>query len=783
MLRRYSPLICVLLLLVSAWPAAAQDAPALRIEAQALGDGTFRPGSWLPVRVTVRNDGRDVQALVSVQAGSTYETTLDLPGGAHKSVTIYTRPTSSFRPSATVRAHVNGAEAAKLDLPLNALSATTRAIGVLSTQPLALPLPTKPGLRFQAVPLRPADLPERREGLSLFDVLVIDGAPLSTLTPQQADALAAWVLGGGQLLVGGDQLPTTLAQLPETLRVATANDAIRDITPALIAPLTVALPATPMQPVGSARSIDGTGADVVGVQQRIGNGQVSVVGWSLSAPQLAQLPPNDTRLWSRVAQLPTLPANMPPEFLNNDARTEQLGYALMQLPTLALPPLGVMAGLLGAYILIIGPGLYLVLRRWDRQAWAWVAVPVATIVFGAGAYGYALRLRGNHIILNQISVLEPLGTQSLVQTLGGVFSPRTQSYTVQSDQDVLFRPISTQMMGNGPGVSNSATSHFGQTPAVVKDLKVAQWAMSSFATEQIVPGSPLQTDFMLAGNMLRGEVRNTGTVPITGLVLVQSTRIARIGDLQPGETRSVELKLDTAAPNQWGEPLSWRILRGDADPNKPYPGPNGPLPPEAYMRDAVLNAVLSGPWGMSVPTEPMLLGWMDTSPVSLQLDYDRAQYQHLTLIKMPVAPRYPADGQIALPRGWLASTIETSSRNGGPCPTSNGVMGWYAESGVVTTTLQLPQDLQDFQIESATLHSASDGPAPNDTKISVYDWSANAWSDIEGMKASNGKKALDQPARFVGPDGSFQLRTELGDAGNNGVGCMGLDMSLEGRQP
>ncbi len=782
MLRRYSPLICMLLLLLIAWPAAAQDAPALRIEAQALGDGTFRPGSWLPVRVTVRNDGRDVQALVSVQAGSTYETTLDLPGGAHKSITIYTRPTSSFRPSATVRAHVNGAEAAKLDLPLNALSTTTRAIGVLSAQPLAVPLPTKPGLRFQAVPLRPADLPERREGLGLFDVLVIDGAPLGTLAPPQADALAGWVLGGGQLLVGGDQLPTTLAQLPESLRVATPSGPVRDITPALIAPLNVALPATPTQPVGGARPIDGTGADVVGVQQRIGNGQVSVVGWSLSVPQLAQLPPNEVRLWDRVAQLPTLPANMPPEFLNNDARTEQLGYALMQLPTLALPPLGVMAGLLGTYILIIGPGLYLVLRRWDRQAWAWVAVPVATIVFGAGAYGYALRLRGNDIILNQISVLEPLGTQSLVQTLGGVFSPRTQSYTVQSDQDVLFRPLSSQMMGNGSGVSTSSTSHFGQTPAVVKDLKVAQWAMSSFAAEQIVPGSPLQADLTLAGNMLRGEVRNTGPLPITGLVLVQNTRIAHIGDLQPNETRSVELKLDTAAPNMWGEPLSWRILRGESVPNNNNM-PSEPLPPPMYMRDAVLNAVLSGPMGMQVPAKPMLLGWMDTSPVPLQLDYDRAQYQHLTLVNMPVVPRYPPNEPIALPRGWLTSTVEASSPNGGQCPTSNGVLGWYAESGVITTTLQLPEDLEDFQIDSATLHRASDGPAPNDTKISVYDWSADAWSDIANMKSSNSTQALDQPARFVGPDGTFQLRTELGDAGNNGGGCMGLDLSLEGRQP
>jgi hypothetical protein len=41
---------------------------------------------------------------------------------------------------------------------------------------------------------------------------------------------------------------------------------------------------------------------------------------------------------------------------------------------------------------------------------------------------------------------------------------------------------------------------------------------------------------------------------------------------------------------------------------------------------------------------------------------------------------------------------------------------------------------------------------------------------------------LDQPARFKGPDGTFQLRTDLSDAGNS-FGCMGVDLSIEGTQP
>jgi hypothetical protein len=778
MLRRCSPLLCLLLLLI-AWPAAAQDTPALRLDAQPLFGGKFRPGSWLPFRVTVANDGRDVQALISVKVDSTYEAMLDLPQGAHKSITIYTRPSAAFRPKATVRVLVGGAEAAATELPLSSVSTNTRLIGLLTAQPFTVPLPNKGGLRYEAVTLQSTDLPERGEGLSAFDALVIDGAPLGTLGPPQQQALVDWVMTGGQLLIGGDQLGATLAQLPEALRLATMGEPVADGTGGLTPTLSATIPGVALTPTAGARVIAGSEEHVMGVQRDLGKGMVTLVGFSLGAPQLVNLPPNDQFFWERVVHLPTLVPNMPPEFLNGDMRTEQLGFALTQLPTLAMPPLGVLAGLLAAYLLIIGPGLYLLLRRWDRQAWGWVAIPVATLLFSAGAYGYALGLRGNDLILNQISVVEPLGTRTFVQTLGGVFSPRTQTYTVHSDADVLFRPLGGAFMGPGVNSNASSGSHYQQAPSAVRDLSVAQWAMSSFAADQMVDGTPLEADLTLVDNMLRGEVRNTGTTAINGLALVQNTQIARIGDLQPGEQRTVEMKLDGAAPNNWGAPLSWRILRGDEPPGMQSPDANSA---QINMRSSVLDAVLSSPFGTTAVLQPTLLGWMEQAPVTLSIERSRAQHQQLALLTMPVTPTYPRGERINLPRGWLNATVEASARDGGPCPTNTG-MGWYASGGVITTTLQLPSGLEDLEVDTATLYGQHDGPAANDIKLSVYDWTTQTWSDVEGMRMNGGSQPLDQPARFLGPDGTFQLRTELGETQMGNFGCTSVDLSIEGTQP
>lgn len=771
--RRYIPLLCLVLLMVT-FPVAAQESPAIQLEVQPFFNGTFRPGSWLPMRVTATNNGHDVVGSVSVQIGSTYEVPLDLPQGARKSVTIYTRPTSTFRPTATVRMMVNGAEAAKTEVQLLSVGNTTRLIGVLTTEPLVVPLPAKSGLRYEAITLQAADLPERGEGLSTFDVLVIDGAPFGEIQPQQQKALIDWVMAGGKLLIGGDRLQATLQQLPEALRIASIGEPIDD---ASSRPTDTPIPGVALTPVGGARVIDTVDEHTTAVQQNLGKGQIALIGFSLSDSQLVKLPADDSFFWQQAITLTTPSPNMPPEFSSDQMRAEQLAFALSQLPTLAMPPLGLLAGMLMVYVLIVGPGSYVVLRRLDRQAWGWLAIPVATIIFSAGAYGYALRLRGNDIILNQINIVEPLGGRMLVQTFGGVFSPHTQTYAVRSDTDILFRPLTNSLMGGMP-IASSSGSHYQQTPATIRDLSVAQWSMSSFAADSMIDGAPLEANLALADNVLRGEVHNTGSSKISGLALVQFTRVAQIGDLQPGERRTVEMNLTGGTPSIWDASLASRILQGQQNSGNR----SNVATSEITMREAVLNAIFSSPFGPGVPSQPTLVGWLEEAPITLNLDQERVQHQQLTLLTMTVDPIYPAGQQVSLPRGWLMPSIEASSNNGGPCTTSSGI-GWYADTGVLTTTLQLPAELHDLQPDNVAVYGQTDGPDPKGLKLSIYDWIERDWIDIEDMAFTGKAKELDQPARFHGPNGTFQFRTDLTEIGMQGFGCMSLDLSIEGTQP
>lgn len=56
------------------------------------------------------------------------------------------------------------------------------------------------------------------------------------------------------------------------------------------------------------------------------------------------------------------------------------------LPQLQLPSAAALAAFLGVYALLVGPGMYLVLRCLGRRELAWVLIPVTAVVAAAGLY-------------------------------------------------------------------------------------------------------------------------------------------------------------------------------------------------------------------------------------------------------------------------------------------------------------------------------------------------------------------------------------------------------------
>ena len=78
----------------------------------------------------------------------------------------------------------------------------------------------------------------------------------------------------------------------------------------------------------------------------------------------------------------------------------------MRAPALDAPGADVVGLFLLAYVLILVPINYLVLKRLDKKEWAWVTVPALVAVFAVTTYGVGYAAKGSSVFVNRAAVLE-----------------------------------------------------------------------------------------------------------------------------------------------------------------------------------------------------------------------------------------------------------------------------------------------------------------------------------------------------------------------------------------
>jgi hypothetical protein len=143
-----------------------------------------------------------------------------------------------------------------------------------------------------------------------------------------------------------------------------------------------------------------------------------------------------------VAALLNLPANVRAD---DSADTTNYGYtdlagqlrsALDQPRDVRLVPFFVVALLVIAYILLIGPGDYFLLRRLGRgMHWTWITFPTIVVLFSVGAYVAAYWLKGDQLRVNQIDLVD-IDSEGTARGASwfSIFSPRGESF------DLSMRP-------------------------------------------------------------------------------------------------------------------------------------------------------------------------------------------------------------------------------------------------------------------------------------------------------------------------------------------------------
>ncbi len=534
------------------------------------------------------------------------------------------------------------------------------------------------------------------------------------------------------------------------------------------------------------------GDRVVAAERPYGGGSVTIIGFDPTAKWIADSNIGEG-LWRRL--LP--PRGTTGPILVDDS---QIMSAATQLPSLALPPIGGLIALLGAYILLIGPINYLVLKRLDRREWAWLTMPILIVAFAVGAYGFGSLLRGSELIINEVAIVRgaPGATEGTAQAYLGVFSPSRGTYQVRVPGGALLSsPISGDFFG-GDGTS-AALDVLQGDPARIRDLGVGFGSLRTIRAETAVDVPLVEADIRLEDGRLKGTVHNASTETLLKPAVVLGGTVATLDDLAPGATATVDVAIQNG---QIGQQLSDKIVGpvffGD-------PRQLGDDTARLYARHTIVDQLTYDPnFGFTgfLPNDgPVVMAWADHGLLPVEIEGQTPRRTGNVLYYLPTD--LEVKGDVTFRSDLLESTVVSSdagffnkdpySINIGRGSAQIAYRPIAFEGRLAPTELAFGMNTDpNFQAPAKPIEPLAEIPvacgepggeacaaAPFDglPEVELYDLSTSTWKRLPHLEGGT-RYSVKDPARFIDPATGTVLFRFVNDR-NDGT-SFALDVSISG---
>lgn len=237
----------------------------------------------------------------------------------------------------------------------------------------------------------------------------------------------------------------------------------------------------------------------------------------------------------------------------------QLRGALDQYADVELAPFWLVAGLVFVYMLLIGPIDYFLHRRLTRRmGLTWLTFPCWVLVFSAGAYWGAGRLKGDKLRVNQVDLVDfDVASQRVRGTTWlNVFSPETKLYdlSLAPRLEAVDPAEPTEKLWSWMGMPGPALGGMEQTaafspstlqayrfsPALDETLgaPIPVWSTKGFTARWQCQASPRLVVQLKAGvdGVAEGRITSRLSAPLTDCLLVSGRWAFKIGEFAPGQT-------------------------------------------------------------------------------------------------------------------------------------------------------------------------------------------------------------------------------------------------------
>ena len=476
-------------------PPSGVASSALSIEGS-IGFGAnslYKVGAPMPVSMFITNNGTGFDGEVRIRVNLSADTDnpayaehsypLSLPqGGSRKLSMTIAIPTIAKGVLAEIADAKGNILASKL-FPLVAISEWSPLAGVFSDSQDNLAYlrllsfyngnngQNEP-LGSSLLPLDHMTIPDAPDMLNAYNLLIINDYDTRDLSPAQVELLSVWVQSGGTLLLGTgrafDKVTDGLAALGLDLQ----SDGAKQMANLSMADGAISMPFFEGEtyhaaalPKGGTTLAVGDGKQPVIKQYPVGAGHILLCAFDLGLLPLPESPELTALLQSVLEQAVSM------DSVRSDANMlSEYTSSLDSLPNMSSGMLVVIYIFLAAYIIFLGPVLYLVLKKKDKRDAGWFVVPIIAVASTLLVYLFSLNTAYRRPYVNAFATLR-LTNGSAVANATHLFSAYTAA---KGDVEISFgEPIPLAMPSNTYNYQLYYSGFSGRSPYGAVDRKTS----------------------------------------------------------------------------------------------------------------------------------------------------------------------------------------------------------------------------------------------------------------------------------------------------------------------
>ncbi len=605
---------------------------------------TIKIGKWLPVTVTIRNDGAPVRGLLAIDLSTVSEgyaqpyitslsQTVDLPTGSRKRYNFVVMLRDFTNPLVIRLTDQSGIAVYTREVDPRTLTSPDRLVLVFSNEPvldsLAGVAPDKARVVYQNLD----EFPARWDALDAVDLIALRNLSLEPLRPEQMHALQQWVVRGGRLLITGGPHWTHYSHPYWREFVPLKVTGMVEVTN--LQPLASLVGMAPPEDVRmSILRTEAVNGDILArtedhallISQKRGRGEIVFATFD---PGRAPLTGWDGtgKLWRMLFRLDETPNYWKLRRELRETFEETWIAQALQLPLLAFPSHLLLAVFLVLYASTMGFFFWRLGLESLGKRETWMLIGLSLMAFSGGAH---LLFREQHIqqdaLLFEVSAVDvvPQSRFADVETHLALLSMRKQSYDLK-----IAGPPATWLQIVPPMTRDLQLDwHLHQDQVLtIKDTFVPGWGMRVFKGKGLTE-FPIETRVLREADTVMVRVTNKTGYLLQHCWLWRGPRVVSLGSLDDGDEAEGILTVTSdelsrgVQQARWERDLAHEMFKGREIPD---------LLRRAIVERSMHETLRSDPaWQNHV----MMIGWLEPPLTVISVSPGDVGAQRATMVRM-----------------------------------------------------------------------------------------------------------------------------------------------------